>query len=74
MQSFQPTRVSVSCPCGGRHSNIPENKQRHANTYKHTTWLFESLCAEFLTLSEQRDRVKYLVQMRDILRTGRVKD
>lgn len=70
---FVPTSVSVTCACGGRHSNVPDIRRRHRETYKHTTWMFQSLCEEFLTLKSRDEKVKHLLRMRDVLRTGRVK-
>ena len=70
---FATTRSSVDCPCGGRHCNVPEIRQRHTNTYKHQTWMFQTLCEEFLTLTSRQDKVKLLLKMRDVLRRGKVK-
>lgn len=70
---FKTTRSSVDCPCGGRHCNVPEIRQRHANTYKHQTWIFQTLCEELLRASSRADKVKLLLKMRDVLLNGKVK-
>ena len=72
MEVFTPTRVSIDCQCGGRHSRIPEVVTRHHNTKKHKTWEFKSLCVELLGMTSRGDKVKCLIRMRDLLRSGRV--
>jgi hypothetical protein len=70
---FTTTTTSVVCACGGRHNNVPDIRRRHMETYKHMTWVFQSLCEEFLSMSSQQEKVRQLLRMRDVMRTGKVK-
>lgn len=74
MEVFTTTRESVPCACGGRHSRQPEVMTRHRNTIKHSTWEFRRLCGELLTLEDRQSKVLRLLIMRDLLRSGKVKD
>lgn len=74
MEVFTPTRETRPCACGGRHSNIPDIIRRHSETKKHTTWMFQQLCLELLTLPDRESKVLRLMRMRDLLRSGKVKD
>ena len=71
MEVYRPNRESVPCACGGRRSNIPDVIRRHNETYKHTTWQFQRLCCELLT-ADRKTAVALLMEMRALVRTGRV--
>lgn len=72
METYTRTRDSVDCACGGRHSNIPDIRNRHYATNKHTTWLFQKLSHDLLNETDFCMKKQHLKQMRDLLRTGRV--
>ena len=74
MEVFTTTRETHACPCGGRHSEIPEVRTRHQNTVKHTTWKFRSLSEELLSLEDLHSKVMRLMILRDLVRSGKVKD
>ena len=74
MEVFTRTNESVACACGGRHNNVPNIVRRHGETKKHSTWMFQQLSMELLTLPDRPSRVLRLLQMRQLLRAGRVKD
>jgi len=73
MEVFTPNDVSTPCACGGRTCRTPSILTKHQTTKKHTTWEFQSLCLEFLAVETRQDKVRCLLRMRDLLRTGRVK-
>lgn len=69
---FKSTRESRPCACGGRVQAIPDVVRRHGETKKHTTYEFGRLSMELLTLTDLADKKKVLIQLRSLLRTGRV--
>ena len=70
--NFTTTKTSVACECGGRHNNVPSIKHKHIQSYKHTTWRFQCLCAELLTLTDRREKIRCLLELRELVRTGKV--
>lgn len=74
MEVFTPTTEPIPCACGGRHNRVPDQVRRHQETKKHSTWMFHRLCEELLTLPDRQSKVLRILQMRQLLKAGRVKD
>lgn len=74
MEVYRTTRESVDCECGGRRNNIPDMVVRHNNTSKHSTWRFKNLCCELLTAEDYKQKLPLLMEMRNLVRSGRVLD
>ena len=72
MEKYTTTRESIVCACGGRHSNIPDIRNRHYATNKHTTWRFQQLSCLLMDETDFCLKKQHLKEMRDLLRTGRV--
>ena len=73
MEVFTPLSVTRPCECGGKSAHTPSIRAKHQNTMKHTTWEFQQLCLTLLKAETRDERVKCLLRMRDLVRTGRVK-
>ena len=58
----------MECGCGSSAVS-----RKHKNTYKHTTWEFQRLALEMLEITDRKQKVGKLIQMRTIIRTGRVR-
>ena len=71
---YRTTRESIPCECGGRTRSIPSMITKHGNTYKHATWRFKNLCCELLSAEDRGKKVPLLLEMRDLVRSGRVLD
>jgi len=73
MEVYRPRHESYTCECGGRKSDTPEIFSRHGKTYKHQTWEFNRLCLELLKAETYKQKIPLLIEMRKLVRTGRVR-
>lgn len=66
------TTQSVDCDCGGRHSHVPVILQKHRQTKRHINWEFNTLVAQFLSLTTQQEKVQSLKKQKVLYLTGKV--